>query len=68
MRSATRLIRPEVYDQVFPPTPVEQMLRNGMEDEGEPITPDDFASIDQFIRGLSDLKSTSIMADDEGWV
>ena len=44
------------------------MLRNGMEDEGEPITPDDFASIDQFIRGLSDLKSTSIMADDEGWV
>lgn len=68
MRSATRIFRPEVYDQVFPPTPVEQMLRNGMEDEGEPITPDDFASIEQFIRGLSDLKSTSIMADDEGWV
>ena len=37
------------------------------EEEGEEITPDDFDSIDQFIKGLGDIKS-SVLPDDEGWV
>lgn len=68
MRGTTRIFRPEIYDQVFPPTPVEQALRAGMEEEGEPIQPEDFAAIDQFLKGLGDLKSSTIMGDNEGWV
>ena len=39
-----------------------------MEPDEEDISPDDFESIDQFIRGLGEVKSGSIMGDDEGWM
>ena len=68
LRGATRIFRPEVYDKVFPPTPAQQAIRQAMKPEGEDISPDDFDSIDQFIKGLGNVKSGSIMGDDEGWV
>mgnify|MGYP001575423740 CR=1 FL=1 len=67
MRGATRIFRPEVYDTVFPPSELEQALRAGLDDEGEQIQPDDFSSIDQFLKGLGDLKSDTIVSDGE-WV
>lgn len=67
MRSATHIFRPEVYDTVFPPTPIEQALQDGLEGEGEPVSPEDFDSINEFIKGLGELKSTTI-PEDEGWV
>lgn len=68
LRGSTRIFRPEVYETVFPPSPLEQALRAGLDDGEEPISPDDFDSIDQFLQGLDDLKSGTIMADDEGWM
>lgn len=53
---------------MFPPTPLEQALRDGLGEGEEHVSPDDFDSIDQFIKGLGDLKSGAIMADDEGWM
>lgn len=68
LKGSTRIFRPEIYDQVFPPSPVEQALRDGLKDDEESISPDDFDSIDQFIHGLDELKSGTIMADDDGWM
>lgn len=69
LKGTTRIFRPEVYDKVFPPSEVERALRDGLlEEEGEPISPEDFDSIDQFIQGLGDLKSRTLQGDDEGWV
>lgn len=68
LRGTTRIFRPEIYDKVFPPSELEQALKDKLnEGEGE-VSPDDFDSIDQFISGLGDLKSGAIQADDEGWI
>lgn len=68
MRGSTRIFRPDIYDNVFPPSPVEQALKDALEGEGEEVTPDDFDDIDKFIRSLGDLKSSTILGEDEGWV
>lgn len=47
---------------------MEQALRDALEGEGEEVTPDDFDDIDKFIRSLGDLKSSTILGEDEGWV
>ena len=67
LRGTTRIFRPEVYKQVFPPTQIERLMEMASQEEGEEITPDDFDSIDQFIRGLGEVKS-SVLSEDEGWI
>ena len=67
LRGTTRIFKPEAYDTVFPPSPLVQALRAGL-NEDEEVDPGDFDAIDQFIKGLDELKSGAILADDEGWM